>query len=634
MTSTPTPLTLPTDNPGPWLADRTAAALATANDLLEQIKTKRPAATELLGMWNDLERALRDAAMIGSTFTELHSDEAARTQGETTLQEIDRLTTAISLDADLYEVFKSVDGEGLGDEAARLLADILRDFRRSGVDKDPATRARLAEISDRMVEVGQEFARNIRNDVRSIEVPPSALEGMPADWIEAHPPVDGLVKVTTEYPDAIPFFTFARSAAARRALRTEFLNRAWPANDSVLQELFSLRREYSALVGYANWPDYDAEVKMIGRGGAIPEFIDSVVAKARASAERDYAILLERLRQDVPDAESVSLADKDYYVELVRKERFGVDSAKVREYFQFDRVVAGMLEVTKKLFGLNFTLVEAPTWHEDVQVYDVDLDGRLLGRAYLDLHPREGKFGHAAQFSLAVGTAGASLAEGALGCNFGRDLLDHDDVVTLFHEFGHLIHHLLAGRGEYVRFAGVATEWDFVEAPSQMLEEWAWDPQILASFAINEAGEPIPAELVRKMRAAADFGKGFDALTQMFYAALSYTYHVEEIEDLTAHLQALQEKYSLFSYIPGTHMMANFGHLDGYGSGYYTYMWSLVIAKDMFTQFEGDLFNADAARRYRDDVLAAGGTRAAADLVEDFLGRPYSLDAFTAWLEK
>src|SRR5699024_2054967 len=221
----------------------------------------------------------------------------------------------------------------------------------------------------------------------------------------------------------------------------------------------------------------------------------------------------------------------------------------VREYFRFERVVQGMLDLTDRLFGITFTPVSAPVWHEDVQAFDVSLKGEgepvTLGRAYLDLHPREGKFGHAAQFTLVDGLADIQLAEGVLGCNFGRGLLDHDDVVTLYHEFGHLLHHLLAGRGQYARFAGVAAEWDFVEAPSQMLEEWAWKPEVLATFAFNDAGDPIPADLVENMRAAADFGKGFDALTQMFYAAMSYEFHVEQIPDLTARLVQLQDQYSM-----------------------------------------------------------------------------------------
>ena len=213
--------------------------------------------------------------------------------------------------------------------------------------------------------------------------------------------------------------------------------------------------------------------------------------------------------------------------------------------------------------------------------------------------------------------------------------MEHDHVVTLFHEFGHLVHHVLGGHTGWARFSGVATEWDFVEAPSQMLEEWAWDADILRSFATNEVGEPIPADLVRRMRRADDFGKGVHARTQMFYAAMSYWFHTDRPADLTEAMKELQTRYSPFAYLEGTHMFASFGHLGGYSSAYYTYMWSLVIAKDLFSAFDSDdLFDAGVTGRYRDLVLAPGGSKDAADLVANFLGRPYTFDAYAAWLAR
>jgi len=326
----------------------------------------------------------------------------------------------------------------------------------------------------------------------------------------------------------------------------------------------------------------------------------------------------------------------------VRRERFDVDAQKVRTYFDFSRVRQGLLDVTGRLFGLTYRpATDAVVWDEAVAAYDVfltdDEAADSLGRIYLDLHPRDGKFKHAAQFDLARGVRGSGdvdqLAEGVLVCNFPRGLIEHSDVVTLFHEFGHLVHHVLAGQGQWARFSGVATEWDFVEAPSQMFEEWAWDPDVLPTFARNGDGEQIPADLVERMRTADDFGKGYVARTQMFYAAISYRFHVDNPADLNEATKQLQAKYSLFPYIEGTHMSASFGHLEGYGSGYYTYMWSLVIAKDMFSAFDsGDLFAPEVAHRYRDRVLARGGQQDAADLVADFLGRPYTFDAYGAWL--
>jgi len=532
-------------------------------------------------------------------------------------------------------VVAATSADGLDPESARLREHVLRDFRRSGVDRDDATRERLRTISERLTELDQEFSRIVRDDTRSIRVRPGQLAGLPQDFVDAHPPgEDGLVELTTDYPDLIPVRTFVADPQVRLDLTVASLNRGWPAADAVLQELVDLRHEYATLLGYRGWPDYDAEVKMIRTGAAIAEFIDRIAAGADARARRDYDTLLARARREDPDRRTLARSDVMYYEELVRRERYQVDAQEVRRYFDFPAVRGGLLQVTGRLFGIEYRDVpDAPRWHPDVSVHDVVRDGVVLGRIYLDLHPRPNKYKHAAQFDLVPGVHGVQLPEGALVCNFPRGLMEHDHVVTLFHEFGHLLHHVLGGDQRYVRFSGVATEWDFVEAPSQMLEEWAWDADVLQTFARNAAGEPIPRDLVERMRTADEFGKGIFVRTQMFYAALSYYLHQDRPADITALVQELQARYDLLDYIPDTHFHASFGHLGGYSSGYYTYMWSLVIAKDMFSAFDRtDLFAPDVAHRYRDEVLARGGSRDAADLVASFLGRPYSFDAFNAWL--
>lgn len=643
MTHTqPQPLALPApDRTTAWLTERGPRMIGEARDAVAALKQARPTdPLKAVGAWDEITLVLSNLAAPAHTLSELHPDPEVRQTCDDLVQEVERLRTELSLDRDLYEVFAGLDPAALAETdpgAARLLAHTQRDFRRSGVGADDATRARLTAIADRMVQIGQELGKNIRDDVRSIRVTPDRLAGLPQDWVSEHPAgEDGLVEVTTDYPDYVPFLTFADDAESRRRLSIAYLTRAWPANDPLLVELFGLRREYAALVGYDSWPDYDTEVKMIGSGAAVAAFIDEIADAALPSAERDVALLLERLQQDRPDATTIDRADAGYYTEKIRKERFDVDAQQVRRYFDFTRVRDGMLAVTGRLLGLEYReAADAVRWHPDVDVYDVHLTdgGERIGRIYLDLHPREGKYKHAAQFDLQSGIAGRQLPEGVLGCNIGTGLIEHDDVVTLFHEFGHLVHHVLAGRVDHVRFSGVATEWDFVEAPSQLLEEWAWDADVLRTFALDAEGEPIPAELVARMRTANDFGKGADARTQMFYAALSYWLHAEPVADLTARTKELQERYSMYPFIDGTHMAAGFGHLDGYSSGYYTYMWSLVIAKDLFAAFDADdLFAPEVARRYRDRVLAPGGSKDAADLVEDFLGRPYSTEAFAAWL--
>jgi len=635
----PAPLQLPTaDEALAWTESRTAEGLARAREVVGALKAADGlSAVEALRRWDEVTLALSNVAALAGLLSNVHPDEAVRTANETAEVEVDKLVTELRQDRALYDVFAGVDASGLDGTAARLLEKTLEDFTRAGVDKDDATRARLAEINERLTALDQEFSRNIRDDVRYVKVAPERLEGMPKDWLDEHPvDEEGLVSISTDYPDTVPARMFVKDQDVRAQLAQAFLGQGWPQNEPLLQEMFALRHELAGLVGYDDWASYDADVKMIGTGPAIPEFIDKIAAAAEEPMQRDLALLLDRLRQDQPGATYIDATDSSYYDELVRKEQHDVDSQKVRTYFPFEQVRQGLLDVTGRLFGLSYEPVtDATVWHQDVAVYDVHRDDEQIGRIYLDLFPREGKFKHAAQFTIANGVGGRQLPEGALVCNFNRGLMEHDHVVTLFHEFGHLVHHVLGGHVEWTRFSGVATEWDFVEAPSQMLEEWAWDADILQTFARDEHGEPIPADLVDRMRAADDFGKGIQARQQMFYASMSYWFHQERPEDLTEKTIELQDRYSPYKYLDGTHMFASFGHLGGYSSAYYTYMWSLVIAKDLFSAFDpDDLFNAEVAGRYRDRILAAGGTADAADLVADFLGRPYTFDAYAAWLAR
>ncbi|NYI44669.1 thimet oligopeptidase [Nocardioides aromaticivorans] len=642
---TPAPLALPTapDLWPDWIRERSASELARATELVDGLRTAPPAdPVAVLRQWDRAAGHLGNVAAFGSLLGNVHPLESARDLADAAEQEASKLGTQWSLDRELYDVFAAIDDSSVAHDplAVRLLAKVRADFRRSGVDKDEATRERISAIRERITELDQEFSRVTRDDVRTVRVRPEQLAGMPADWLEAHPADDeGLVTVSTDYPDSVPVRMFAHDQGVRRDLTIAFLERGWPTTEALLTELFALRHELATTVGYADWPSYDADVKMIGTGPAIPEFIDRIATAAEEPMRRDLAQLLARYRRDFPDATEVPGFDFQYYAELVRSEEYDVDAQRVRTYFDFGKVRQGLLEVTGRLFDLAYRPVDVPVWHEEVTAYEVEQAGRVIGRIYLDLHPREGKYKHAAQFTLTDGVAGEQLPEGVLVCNFSRGLMEHDHVVTLFHEFGHLLHHVLAGHGDWFRFAGVATEWDFVEAPSQMLEEWAWHADVLRTFASDASGEPISAELVAAMRAADDYGKGIYARTQMFYAAMSYWFHADragaEVPDLTERMVELQARYAALPYLPGTHMFASFGHLGGYSSAYYTYMWSLVIAKDMFSAFdESDLFAPEVAHRYRDAVLARGGEGDAADLVADFLGRPFAFDAYAAWLAR
>jgi thimet oligopeptidase len=631
------PLDLPTEPEGwlTWVTTRATTGLTDAGGEVAALKEVPAGDTAILQLWNDVRISLSNVFAVSALMSVVHPDPAVMEEAERLHIEARSFSSDLYLDAAVHEQLASLDAESLDAPARRYLEDSLLAFRRSGVDREPATRERLRELNRRESELTQAFSRGIRDGRRTTRLDAADLDGLPADYREEHPAdADGLVTIGSDYADTIPFLTHATSPAARTAVLSGLLNVGWPGNDAVLTELLEVREEKAHLLGYDDWPSFDAEVKMIGSGAAIPAFIDQIAEATREAGGREIADLLEYARLEGEDV--IDFSNWRHHLEALKRERFDVDAQEVRRYFDFVKVRQGLLDVTGRLFGLRYEQVDAPAWHHEVTSYDVVLEenGELLGRIHLDLHPRDRKYNHAAQFTLVNGVLGRQLPEGTLVCNFSRGLMDPDHVVTLFHEFGHLVHHVLAGRHEWARFSGVATEWDFVEAPSQMLEEWAWDADVLQSFATDAAGEVIPEGLVARMRAADEYGKGFLASTQMAYAAISYWFHQERPADLTARLNELMEQYSLVRMVPDTHFHAGFGHLEDYTSSYYTYAWSMVIAKDLFSAFDpDDLFAAEVAHRYRDRVLAPGGSKDAAELVEDFLGRPYDDRAYRAWLE-
>jgi thimet oligopeptidase len=612
-------------------------ALTRARAAVNRLKSLPPS-LETLRAWDQTTAAVSDASARASLLRSVHPDAAMREAGERCEQEAEALSTELSLDPEVYAPLSRVDAAA-EDEATRwYLFRLLRDFRRAGVDKDAPTRARIRGLNEELVRIGQEFQRNIRDDVRSIEVAPADLEGLPDDYLRAH----ASRVITTDYPDYIPFMTYSRSSAARERLWKVYRQRAHPKNLEVLDRMLARRHELARLLGYESWAAYVAEDKMIGSARAAADFIERIAVAAEARGRKDYETLLARKRCDHPGAESVDPWDSEALKERVRAEQLGFDSLSVRPYFELGRVVDGILETTARMFGVEYRrLTDAPVWHSDVTAWEVIEQGRLLGRFFLDLFPREGKYKHAAQFTLTSGVRGQALPEAALVCNFPRPgsdpaLLDHSEVVTFFHEFGHLLHHLFGGHTRWAGLSGVRTEWDFVEAPSQMLEEWCWDASVLQRFARHvDSGEPIPSVLVERMRAADEFGKGLRVRQQMFYAATSLRLHDRDPAglDTTALSAQMQERYTPFRHVQGTYFQESFGHLEGYSAIYYTYMWSLVIAKDLFGVFRREgVLNPAPASRYRRAILEPGGGAPAAVLVQQFLGREASFDAFAEWL--
>ena len=584
---------------------------------------------------DSLNTSLGNMSSVAQSLSAIHPDPELRTAGEECAQLLSDIGTDLSLSRPIYEAVSQLDVSNEEPATQHSVEKAMLGYRLSGVDKDEATRQRIRELNSELVNIGQTFDRNIRDDVRTLELDSvDDLAGLPQDYIDAHPPgEDGKIRITTQYPDLFPFITYSDSDELRKELLTMYGNRAYPQNKEILEQLMALRFELAQLIGFDNYAALVTADKMVGSPERVAGFLEELKGYTTEANDRDYNILLERLRQDQPDAERVESWQSSYITEKVRNEQFQVDSKKTREYFNYDNTRDGILTMVQDLFQVQIRPWQTETWQADVESYEL-LDGdRVLGRFYLDMHPREGKYQHAAMFPFVNGIEGEQLPVAALICNFptGTDLMQHSQVVTFLHEFGHLIHWMFAGHQEWSNVSGIATEWDFVEAPSQMLQEWVWDYETISRFAKASDGEVIPEELLNKMIAARDFGLGMSTRRQLSLAAMSLNLYNQDPAniDLDELIPRMSREYTHFEAIPGTHFYANFGHLNGYSAIYYTYQWSLAIATDMFTRFEEQgLRNVEVAGAYRDTVLGSGGTQPAAELVTGFLGREISFKPY------
>jgi thimet oligopeptidase len=635
--------------PDQELRPRTERALAEARIRVAAFAGLAPdtPAAEVVERFDRLTAPLAGVGGWISLLENTHPSAEVRAECEALSRELSAFATELSLDRGVYESLARVESAEFDDpQAARLVERALRRFRRAGVDRDDATRERITALEAELVELGQAFSRNIVEDSREYVVAGghAALEGLPLDFLRAHPErEDGSVVLTTDPSDRMPVMQFAENDDLRREYFLVAMQRALPDNIGVLDQLLARRRELANLLGYADWADYATEEMMTGSADTVAGFLARLEERTRDAAGEDAAQLLELARARHPEWLSVPEWARGFWSERLRAARAGVDAREARPYFAYDRVRDGLLALSAELFGVEIRRdPQGAVWHESVEAYEIVRDGRTLARFWFDMHPRAGKYKHAAMFDLHPGGAEGHATEGAIVCNFARPTADdpalllHDDVVTLFHEFGHLLHFLLGGDQRFNAFTtGGEIEWDFVEVPSQLYEEWARDPDVLARFALHhESGQPIPRELVERMDAADRVCRALDNRVQLFYASLSLELYRAEPGKLDPVRTMIELKQRLLPtpHTEGNWFHLSFGHLVGYSAAYYTYAWSLVIAKDLAGRFDGALLDPALAREYAAKVLEPGSSRPASELVSDFLGRSYEFDAYERWL--
>ncbi len=599
--------------------------------------------------YDTLSGELYTAGSLARVMAALHPDKAVRDAAEALNRSVSAFAAELPLRSDVYAALAAMDTRQADAKTRYYVARELKEFRLAGVDKPAATRERIQSLRDRLTGLMDEFARNIAEQPRQVTVRSAEeLDGLPADFIARHTPgAGGVITLTSDAIDQRPVLTYARNEDLRRRMLLASGTVAAPDNVRVLDEILRVRFDLAGLLGYANWAAYDAAWRMAGDVGTVSAFIDRVVTVSEAKASRDVEQLTRRKQQDQPGA-ALNLWDRQYYSELVRRSSYAFDSQAVRPYFAFDNVLRGVLAVTGAIFDVTYRPVTGvPVWHPSVRVFEMRSGDALLGRIYLDLHPRQNKRASGANVAtIRYGQQGRIVPEVVLAASLpggqpgDPGLMTHDEVRTLFHEFGHVVHRLAGGHQPWQKLSSVALERDFTEAPSQMLEEWIWDPRVLATFATHyQTGQPIPEALVAQMRRASEFGQALDVRQQMVLARVALSAHERDPRglDVTALWKEIHGRYVPIPFLEGTARQASFPHIGqaGYASAYYTYMWSLVIAKDLFSRFEGqDLTAPGLARRYRDTIFAAGSSQPAADLVTAFLGRPFNADAWERWLNR
>lgn len=522
---------------------------------------------------------------------------------------------------------------------AKLVKEMLIGFKNSGMDLNDADLEKFKALNKEKAEYIIKFDKNIQEYKDPLAVTKEQLQGLGEDYIQKLSKTDdGKYLVTLDYPDYVPFMQNADDEQARKELEFKFNRRGGQENVELLEKTLTLRREIARLLGYKNHAELRLEDRMAKNPKTVMAFLKDLQKKLKPLGKKeDKEMIAYKNSKTGKNSRTLYSWESGYWSNKFRKENLELDSEKIKEYFPSQVVIDGMLDLFGGVFGITFEPVDIPVWHPDVKAFKIKdkASGELVAYFYMDLYPREGKYKHAACFGLVEGEEKQDgtyqIPFVAIVANLNKpsgdtpSLLKHSEVETLFHEFGHVLHNALT-KAKYSAFSGTSVSWDFVEAPSQMLERWAWDPQVLKKISRHyKTGEALPDDLIKRMIAAKNFGAGGMYLRQDFFAQYDMTLHTADTTPDTTKLYfELTKKIRGLPLTKGTIPQASFGHImGGYDAGYYGYLWSEVIAEDFFGEFKKNgIFNPETGLKFRREILEKGGTLDEEKMVENFLGRP------------
>ena len=621
-------------------ADRVAPS---AKEALDQARRRIAAITAtplervspetILDAWDETSIALEDAFGPISLLNSVHPDKDVRDEADGALVEESKFLTELFQNEAFYERVRRVEPRTAAQK--QLQKDLLEAFEDSGVSLPAQKRERFREISERLTSLSQEFARNIRENDTHLRFTPAECDGLPQSYLDRVPrDEEGNIVVGFDYPDYVPFMMNAHDEEARKRYWIANMNRGTERNPEILDEIVVLRKEIADLYEVPSFAHYVTRRGMVGNPETVRGFLDEVQNVVLEAEVRDLQRLAE-IKAELHPADTVRINrwDVSYYKERLRERRYAIDQEALRKYFPTPNTIEWMLDVTERLYGTRFERVDVPVWHEDVIYLDVRdaATGDLIGGIYLDLYPRDGKYKHAAAWPVrGVSMRASRRPMSVLVTNFDRKGLTHDELETLLHEFGHVLHGVLSST-QYNQHAGTSVERDFVEAPSQMYEEWASRMESLALLREHCPNCPaLDESLVERLKSAKKLAAGIDYGRQLLYASFDMALSGEQ-PGRALEVWREMEGSTPMGHVEGTAFPGTFEHIAaGYAAGYYGYMWAKVIALDLLSAFGQDVMNAETGRRFREVILSRGSEEPARDLVERFLGRPVSSDAFFA----
>lgn len=551
---------------------------------------------------------------------------------------------------DVYRALKEyADGRPrLSHEDARLLSKWMERYERAGMALDGKTAAEYAKLNTERLEKITRYNVNLNNYKDELAVTREELDGMGETFINRlERTEDGKYIVTLKYPDYNPFMASAKNEKARKALQEKFARRGGEENVKLLEDVLELRRKQAALLGYRKYPDYVLPVRMAKNYETLEKFLKNLQKEITPLAQAELKAYLKLKEEETGEkAKEMTTWELPYWSNLYKKKYYRVDDDKIKEYFPADKVVCGMFDAFGKLFGVTFEKADLPVWHKDVAVYQIKdkKTGALISNFYMDLYPRDGKYTHAAtwsfidRFELPDGTYQTPSV--VIAANFtpaGNGvpaLLEHGEVETLFHEFGHVLQMSMA-TSKYATLTGDNVAWDYIETHSQLLENWAWQPEVLKSISAHyKTGEPLPDGMIDSLVKSKNAGVATAFIRQNFLGQFDlYAHAADKRVDTTKLYARMMKDITGVPMTKGTYPQASFGHImsltDPYDVGYYVYAWSLVIAQDIFGEFEArGLFNEELGLRLREYVYTPGTVYDENERVEKFLGRPYNDHAF------